>query len=605
MKRWVACFLTIMMLLAGAIGGAESALPQSTGEPAVPPAEETVAAAPMVSADVPIATPEPTDLTLNARGDAVQALQERLQQLGFFYTAIDGIYGANTQAAVREFEEYIRLIEQRDIDAQIAAMATSEPALTPTPEPESEGVQAVATPDPTPTPEPTATPTPAPTPETAADGLAEIAVQELAFGDPDALYLCDVAQGDSGLAARRIQRRLVALNYLDDAADGVFGVNSETALIAFQAAHDLEQTGTADRETQARLFSSDVKTALRPVYNRLTLWSSGEGVKNVQKQLVILGFMNGSVNGTYGESTRAGVMALEKYLYKIDNAPAAPEPTAAPDEGVQAVEPIIDSASDEANLAADDPETNPYEVMPTLSAEEEQDSDFEPTGVMTADLQIRLLEDGIPIYQETVSQGSRGDEVRRVQRRLYSLNYLTASGVDGVFGAGTEKAVSQFQGRNGLEKTGIADQATQSALFSEDAVKSIKPYQIKISIDDQRVYVYSPDDSDNYSILVKTFVCSTGTRDHPTPLGTFTNTGPGARWHYFKKFDCWAQYAWYVDGDIMIHSVLYSEADESTLRRGSVSALGKRSSHGCIRLSVEDAQWIYNNCASGTTVVVY
>ena len=77
MKRWVACFLTIMMLLAGAIGGAESALPQSTGEPAVPPAEETVAAAPMVSADVPIATPEPTDLTLNARGDAVQALQER------------------------------------------------------------------------------------------------------------------------------------------------------------------------------------------------------------------------------------------------------------------------------------------------------------------------------------------------------------------------------------------------------------------------------------------------------------------------------------------------------------------------------------------------
>ena len=547
MKRWIACLLIVVMLLVGAIGGAEGALTQSANEPTAPPAEETVAAAPAAQIDVPIATPEPTDLTLSARGSAVQALQERLQQLGFFYTAIDGIYGANTQAAVREFEEYIRLIEQRDIDARIAAMATPEPTLTPTSEPTDEGVQAVATPDPTPTSAPTAAPTPAPTPETAADGLAEIAVQELAFGDPDALYLCDVAQGDSGLAAKRVQRRLVALNYLDDAADGVFGVNSETALIAFQAAHDLEQTGVADRQTQARLFSSDVKTALRPVYNRLTLWSSGEGVKNVQRQLVILGFMNGSINGTYGESTRAGVMAFEKYLYKIDNAPAAPETTDAPDEGVQAVEPIVDNASKEATLAADDPETNPYEVMPTLSAEEEQDSDFEPTGVMTAELQIRLLEDGIPIYQETVSHGSRGDEVRRVQRRLYSLNYLTASGVD----------------------------------------------------------VYSPDDYDNYSILVKTFVCSTGTRDHPTPLGTFTNTGPGARWHYFKKFDCWAQYAWYVDGDIMIHSVLYSEADESTLRRGSVSALGKRASHGCIRLSVEDARWIYNNCSSGTTVVVY
>lgn len=605
MKRWIACLLIVVMLLVGAIGGAEGALTQSANEPTAPPAGETVAAAPAAQIDVPIATPEPTDLTLSARGSAVQALQERLGQLGFFYTAIDGIYGANTQAAVREFEEYIRLIEQRDIDARIAAMATPDPTLTPTIEPTDEGVQAVATPDPTPTSAPTATPTPAPTPETAADGLAEIAVQELAFGDPDALYLCDVAQGDSGLAAKRVQRRLVALNYLDDAADGVFGVNSETALIAFQAAHDLEQTGVADRQTQARLFSSDVKTALRPVYNRLSLWSSGEGVKNVQRQLVILGFMNGSINGTYGESTRAGVMAFEKYLYRIDNKPAEPEASDAPDEGVQAVEPIVDNASKEATLAADDPETNPYEVMPTLSAEEEQYSDFEPTGVMTADLQIRLLEDGIPIYQETVSHGSRGDEVRRVQRRLYSLNYLTASGVDGVFGGGTEKAVSQFQGRNGLERTGIADQKTQSALFSEDAVKSIKPYQIKISVDAQRLYVYSPDDYDNYSILVKTFACSTGTRDHPTPLGTFTNTGPGARWHYFKKFDCWAQYAWYVDGDIMIHSVLYDEADESTLRRGSVSALGKRASHGCIRLSVEDARWIYNNCSSGTTVVVY
>ncbi len=594
MKKWLAGLLAGVLLFGSAMAQevVVEESPQTQGVTVVAPAASD-------NTQILIATPEPVDLGLNDRGTSVQALQERLYQLGFFQTAIDGIYGANTKNAVMEFEEYLRLIEQRDIDEALAAQETPAPSALPEPTAE-EGVQAVATPDPTATLEPTATPTPAPTPKTLADGLADLDVQAMLFGDAEALYLSDVALNDRGLAAQRVQRRLVALNYLDDAADGVFGINSQTALVAFQAAHNLEQSGVADHATQSCLFSESAQRALRPVYNRLTLWSSGTGVKNVQKQLVILGFMNGSVNGTFGESTKNGVRALESYLYKIDHQVAAtPAPTLSAD-----AEPIIDSASDEADLAADDPETNPYEVLPDSSADTAADG-FEPTGVMTADLQIRLLEDGIPIYWETVQSGSRGDEVRRVQRRLYSLNYLTASGVDGVFGGGTERAVRQFQECNSLPQTGVADQATQSALFAEEAVKAIKPYQIKISVDDQRVYVYSPDASDNYSILVQTFVCSTGTKDHPTPLGTFTNTGPGARWHYFKKFDCWAQYAWYVDGDIMFHSVLYDTDDESTLRNGSVLALGKRASHGCIRLSVEDAKWIYNNCSAGTTVVVY
>jgi hypothetical protein len=33
--------------------------------------------------------------------------------------------------------------------------------------------------------------------------------------------------------------------------------------------------------------------------------------------------------------------------------------------------------------------------------------------------------------------------------------------------------------------------------------------------------------------------------------------------------------------------------------------LGTAASHGCIRLTVEDAKWIYNNCSSGTTVIIY
>ena len=99
--------------------------------------------------------------------------------------------------------------------------------------------------------------------------------------------------------------------------------------------------------------------------------------------------------------------------------------------------------------------------------------------------------------------------------------------------------------------------------------------------------------------------CSTGKNATPTPKGTFQNgTGPGARWHYFKKFKCWAQYAYYIEGDIMFHSVLYKEKD-GPVTQSSVNNLGRKASHGCIRLSVEDAKWIHQNCPRNTMIIVY
>ena len=55
----------------------------------------------------------------------------------------------------------------------------------------------------------------------------------------------------------------------------------------------------------------------------------------------------------------------------------------------------------------------------------------------------------------------------------------------------------------------------------------------------------------------------------------------------------------------MFHSVLYNSDDESTLVKSSVRNLGRRASHVCVRLSVEDARWLWNNCPGGTNVIVY
>ena len=71
-------------------------------------------------------------------------------------------------------------------------------------------------------------------------------------------------------------------------------------------------------------------------------------------------------------------------------------------------------------------------------------------------------------YEEVVEtavlrQGATGGEVKEVQRRLKMWGYYNGS-VDGVFGAGTKKAVIAFQKKNGLTADGIVGASTYKAL---------------------------------------------------------------------------------------------------------------------------------------------
>ncbi|MBQ8295260.1 MAG: spore cortex-lytic enzyme [Clostridia bacterium] len=60
-------------------------------------------------------------------------------------------------------------------------------------------------------------------------------------------------------------------------------------------------------------------------------------------------------------------------------------------------------------------------------------------------------------------QGTKGGEVKEVQRRLKLWGYYNGS-VDGVFGAGTKSAVIAFQKKNGLTADGVVGAATYKAL---------------------------------------------------------------------------------------------------------------------------------------------
>ncbi len=62
----------------------------------------------------------------------------------------------------------------------------------------------------------------------------------------------------------------------------------------------------------------------------------------------------------------------------------------------------------------------------------------------------------------TIKRGSTGSDVEECQELLNRHGYITS--VDGVFGAGTESSVKQFQSANGLTADGVVGPDTWAAL---------------------------------------------------------------------------------------------------------------------------------------------
>ena len=69
----------------------------------------------------------------------------------------------------------------------------------------------------------------------------------------------------------------------------------------------------------------------------------------------------------------------------------------------------------------------------------------------------------MPTGQPTISLGATGDSVKRLQRALRRTPNLSLT-VNGIFDAGLETAVKEFQQETGLTADGIVDQLTWNAL---------------------------------------------------------------------------------------------------------------------------------------------
>lgn len=99
---------------------------------------------------------------------------------------------------------------------------------------------------------------------------------------------------------------------------------------------------------------------------------------------------------------------------------------------------------------------------------------------------------------------------------------------------------------------------------------------------------------------VKYYTVTTGAPNMPTREGVFYR---GIKLLYFNSGSdrCW--YATQYSGNYLFHSVLYTQA--STPTTVTDGRIGVSASHGCIRMRLAEAKWIYDNIPANTKIVVY
>ena len=277
--------------------------------------------------------------------------------------------------------------------------------------------------------------------------------------------------GTRGVAVKRLQQALMDLGYYYNSLDGIYDSDDIAAVKEFQKVNGLKADGIAGFETQQMLYSgfampkptatpkatatpkktatpkatatpkktatpkptaTPKKTATpKPTatpavgtYTLLKKGSRGNSVTQLQQRLISLHYLTGSADGIYGTGTESAVKAFQKANGLTADGIAG-----------SATQKKLYSSSAKAAATA----------KPTATPKPDPASEV-----------LRL--------------GSTGDNVKKMQKRLVELGYLT-SGVDGEFGLKTYSAVYAFQQRNGLAADGVAGSATLTKLYSSSAVR--------------------------------------------------------------------------------------------------------------------------------------
>jgi len=241
--------------------------------------------------------------------------------------------------------------------------------------------------------------------------------------------------------------------------------------------------------------------------------------------------------------------------------------------------------------------------------------------------------------EKVLSVGSKGEVVRSIQRLLNSLEGCSIQ-EDGLYGAETYNAVIKYQSKNGLIQDGIVGIQTATKLCSIDSktklntidlkiengakmskentlnetktaikktvneiikseldtkeINSETDYFIAVSKSERQVYIYHMEN--NSWVNIKVLTCNIGAIDSPTIEGNFSS---GLKGKLLKIDETYVRYFTQISGNYLFHSVIYDENGQVIDGR-----LGGAISHGCVRLSLDDAKYIYDTIPARTGIKI-
>ncbi|MDD6049771.1 MAG: peptidoglycan-binding protein [Clostridiales bacterium] len=393
-----------------------------------------------------------------------------------------------------------------------------------------------------------------------------------------------LSYGANGEDVTRLQEKLTKLGYYDGEITGSYGDLTRAAVKAFQADFSLLQSGEADLETQEMIYAAK--------WRPLRLGSVGEDVRQLQIRLTGLGYYTGKASGNYLPATQEAVALFQRSIGENGN-------------GIADLDTLTllyaDDAPSYQEAAAAQPEMTP--------APPEQDDIIGNEDI------IYFTPAPTVAFTKKLQYESKGEVVKDVQRRLTELGYYEGN-ISGNFLGHTRNAVKALQKQNALEADGVIGEATWNVLFNDPDVRGAAdepkptpaptpiPYAITVDVANQVTTVYGLDENGEYTKIVRQMLCSTGMKGYPSDVGDWVLNGRTARWCYFPKWGSHAQYWTRINSSIAFHSVIYNSVNTMDLSVKSYNKLGSRASHGCIRLTVADARWIYNNCGAGTVVTI-
>ena len=358
-------------------------------------------------------------LMFGSRGTAVLQLQQALNALGYDTNGADGKFGKGTEQAVKAYQQANGLTADGKAGVKTLAQLYSGSSVS--------------------------------------GSTSETASSEIYTAkNPNTLQ-----SGDSGSKVTQLQNALKLLGFYTGGVDGKFGSGTKKAVMQFQRVNGLTVDGLAGTQTQKLLYSqvdsgvsggssssgsssSGSSSSGSSGFTRtLRKGYTGADVIAVQQKLKELGFYSGSMDGVYGTGSIAAVKKFQQQ------------------NGLTA-DGLVGSRTYTALMSASTGSSS-------NSGSDNSSSSSDSTS-------------GQDYAEGTLSYGSSGTEVKKMQQALKALGYNVSA--DGSYGALTQMAVTQFQKRNGLTADGVAGSATLKLLYSGNAKEADPSADDNMSIDD-------------------------------------------------------------------------------------------------------------------------